>query len=80
MIRVIKASLLHNIFNNLCHVVYHMTKRKRVYILTLYTNSRDSSNVFAGRNFAFHRKKLDNHQRNKKHLPFSIVCVMWSIT
>ena len=57
MIRVIKASLLHNIFNNVCHVVYHVTTRKTVYILTLYTNSRDSSSVFAGRNFAFHFKQ-----------------------
>ena len=70
MIRVIKASLLHNIFNNVCHVVYHVTTRKTVYILTLYTNSRDSSSVFAGRNFAFHSKQS----------LIIIKEIMWSIT
>ena len=45
MIKVIKASLLHNIFNNACHVVYHVTSRKSIYTFTLYTNLLDSSSV-----------------------------------
>ena len=74
MIRVIKASLLHNIFNNVCHVVCHVTTRKRVYTLTLYTNSRDSSSVFAGRNFTFCSKQSLIIKRGLKSI-FNFQCV-----
>ena len=28
---------MHHIFNNVCHMVYHVTVRKRVYTFTLYS-------------------------------------------